>query len=182
MELTPSEWEEIINSQYSVQSGSGIVGYSGLSSYQRGYGFGSIVRSIFRAARPVARRLARSVAKKGVENAALIGSDVLSGQDFKTSLKSRAKAAAGQVIRGVGESIDPTGGMIPVSRSYKPVFEQEAMGPKKRRKRPQRGRGVGYKRGKKAIKRRKQVGKGRKKRRKPKKRRIKRDQLGTYFK
>ena len=106
-----------------VQSGQGLVGYRGSTRYQRGKGIGSILRTIFRAARPIARRAARAVAKEGIEQAALIGSDLLEGENMKTSLKKRAKQGASNLARKAVKKADNM--RHPHARGYRRIEESD---------------------------------------------------------
>ena len=136
-EVSFSNWDNIP----AIQSGSGIVGYRGSTRYQRGNGIGSMLRSIFKAVKPLGTRALKSMAKEGIETASLIGSDILDGQDVRSSIKSRAKAGARKLVR---KAVKPKG------KGYKRL-KQEG------------GRRIGYRKRKPAKKRKgRQIGYGKK--------------------
>ncbi len=56
---------------------------------QRGYGLGSVFSSLFRKATPLLLKGAKSVGKQLLKTGAAVASDVLEGQDIKSSLKER---------------------------------------------------------------------------------------------
>jgi hypothetical protein len=71
-----------------VQSGRGLIGYRGSTRYQRGAGIGSLIRSLFNLTKPLGKKVLKNVAKEGIESAALIGADILEGQDLRSSLRA----------------------------------------------------------------------------------------------
>ena len=145
-EIHVSDWDKIP----SVQSGSGIVGYRGSTRYQRGNGIGSVLRSIFKTLKPIGTRALKSAAKEGLETASLIGSDLLEGQDLGSSIKSRGKNVARNLVRKTVNKYRRN--VNPKLRGYKRL-KQEG------------GRMIGYRKRKPAKKRkRRQIGYGEKKR------------------
>ena len=139
----------------SVQSGRGIVGYRGSTRYQRqrGAGIGSMFRSFFKLARPALSKVAKTVAKEGLESAALIGSDLIEGDDLKSSVKKRS-------VRGVKKLLKKA--LLPEVRGYTRLGKprKSDLRGKFGKRKKQTGSGV-RKVGKK--KRKRQVGYGKKK-------------------
>lgn len=93
VDVTP--YEDYLN-YYSNQVGHGYA-HPGISTfkgsvYQRGDGLGSIFAALFRSLTPLLRsNLAKSVGRQILSSGVNLGSDVLSGQNFKSSLKRRAQ-------------------------------------------------------------------------------------------
>jgi hypothetical protein len=76
---------------YKEQCGSGLTAYHGLQ-YQYGHGFfGSLFTNIIK---PLGKYLGKQALNTGVK----IGSDYLSGQDIKDSLKRNLKTTANQML------------------------------------------------------------------------------------
>jgi hypothetical protein len=88
----------------------------------------------------------KSVAKEGLETA-LVGADMLEGEDLKTSVKSRTKKGASNLLRRAANKLPKRTRKI----KYQKLKNQEGSGQ------------FGYKRGQKNKNKRKQVGYGRKK-------------------
>lgn len=95
-----SFWED----HFLDQSGYGLPGFVGLP-YQRGYGIGSFFRGLFRMAVPVLKKVAKIVGKQALAAGANIAGDVLRGQDFKESLKTHGREAAGTALEETGTLI-----------------------------------------------------------------------------
>lgn len=100
---------------YRAQVGSGLPVFAG-PVLQRGRGFGSIFKSLFRFVRPLLRAVA-PIAKKA---APVLGrellhagtglvQDVAEGQSFKDSAKTRFKTAGQNVGRAALEELSQTG-------------------------------------------------------------------------
>ena len=77
---------------YADQIGNGLPHYQGMS-FQKGYGIGGFFAKLFRSAMPFLVRGAKTVGKEALRTGTLIANDVLSGENFKESAKTRAKAA-----------------------------------------------------------------------------------------
>ena len=145
-------WDQIPT----VQSGKGIVGYRGSTRYQRGSGIGTVLRSIFRMAKPIGTRVLKNLANEGAEAAALIGSDFAEGEDLRSSAKKRTMNAARNLVRKAVKSRRKRG-------SYQ-RFKDEVSGNGSRKKQKGSGRRIGYKRKRAPKKKRhRQIGYGRKK-------------------
>lgn len=77
---------------YSHQSGSGLNYYQG-TTLQRGYGFGGLFRSLFRAAVPLFKSGAKAVGKQLFHSGVNVLSDLSRGEDIKVAAKRRLKEA-----------------------------------------------------------------------------------------
>jgi hypothetical protein len=135
---------------YYLQTGSG---YRGLP-YQRGYGLGSVLGSLFRSILPVGKKVLKTVGKQALVTGAQIASDALAGRNVGEAAKEHARSGAGRLIHKAVKHIKP-----PTAKK------------RKRRKPTQKGKGLG-KRGTKKRTRKAPSKKGKKK---------KIDQLGTYY-
>ena len=82
------------NNYYSQQARETTPVFRG-APYQRGYGFGSVFKRIFRWIVPIIKEHAlpvvKSVGKEALKSAVNIASDTIDGKDFKTSAKNQAK-------------------------------------------------------------------------------------------
>lgn len=79
-----------LEDHYTSQIGNGLPYYQGIS-YQKGYGLGGIFRRLFRSAFPFIVKGTKAIGKEALRTGTRVASDVLSGQDFKESVKSRTK-------------------------------------------------------------------------------------------
>lgn len=81
---------------YSNQARENIPVFRG-SPYQRGAGFGSVFKRIFRWIVPIIKEHAlpvvKSVGKEALKTAVNIATDTLDGKDFKTSAKDQVKSS-----------------------------------------------------------------------------------------
>lgn len=77
---------------YTHQSGSGINYYQG-SPFQKGYGFGGLFRSLFRAAVPLFKSGAKAVGKQLFHSGVDMLNDVSQGDNIKEAAKRRLKEA-----------------------------------------------------------------------------------------
>ena len=91
-------FEQLIEQQMRGQVGFGY-GFTG-TPYQRGAGLGSIFVSLFRAIAPMAKSAAKAVGKKALNAGLEVAADTLSGQNFKESLKTHAKALGQDMVQG----------------------------------------------------------------------------------
>ncbi len=83
---------------YTNQAGSGLAHFEGYK-YQRGHGFfGNLFKNILR---PLGLYLGKQALSAGVN----IGKDVLSGQNFKDSLKNNAKNTAKSILIDSAEKV-----------------------------------------------------------------------------
>jgi len=96
-------WEKILLASNS-QTGGNIVGFSGIP-YQRGYGIGSFLGSLFRLVAPIAKKVVRNIAREGLSTAVSLGSDVLQGQDPKESFKKHFKMSASRLVKRSSRAI-----------------------------------------------------------------------------
>lgn len=77
---------------YVQQTGQGLNYYQG-SSYQKGYGFGSLFRSFFRAAVPLFKSGAKAVGKQMFQTGLNVLNDVSRGDDLKVAARRHMKEA-----------------------------------------------------------------------------------------
>lgn len=70
-----------------------IINYYQGNLYQRGYGFGGIFRSLFRAAVPLFKSGAKAVGKQLLNSGMSLMGDISQGQNFKMAAKRRLKEA-----------------------------------------------------------------------------------------
>lgn len=77
---------------YVQQTGSGLNYYQG-AAFQRGYGFGGLFRSLFRAAAPLFRSGAKAVGKQLFHSGVNMLNDLSQGENFKMAAKRRLKEA-----------------------------------------------------------------------------------------
>ena len=82
------------------QRGGNIAGFRG-ARMQRGYGIGSIFKSLARYAIPLFKQGAKVVGKRALQAATEVGQDVLQGKNVKEAFKSRGKQAASDVAKKV---------------------------------------------------------------------------------
>ena len=89
----------VVQLRYPVgQMGYGdLPGYRG-SRYQRGYGIGSLLGSLFRAATPLLKSGAKALVKQGARFGTEVVSDVIEGRNIKEAARERGA----QVARRVG--------------------------------------------------------------------------------
>ena len=92
-----------------VQSGNGGFPVFRGSRMQRGYGIGSVLSGLFRAAVPFLRKGAKSLGKEALRTGINVGQDVLNGQNLKKAVRSRAGQSVKKMIRNSEQT--------PVSRS-----------------------------------------------------------------
>lgn len=77
---------------YANQTGSGLSFYQG-TPLQRGYGFGSFFRSLFRAAVPLFKSGARTVGKQLLSSGVNVLNDISQGENFKVAARRHIKEA-----------------------------------------------------------------------------------------
>ncbi|KAK6178088.1 hypothetical protein SNE40_012919 [Patella caerulea] len=82
-----------IRRYYLSQTGDGFPIFTG-SPYQKGYGLGSVLSSLFRVATPLLKSAAKTVGKKALTTGAQIFGDVLHGKNLKTSAKQHLLQAS----------------------------------------------------------------------------------------
>ena len=77
---------------YTSQSSKGLYYYQG-TSLRKGYGFGGLFRSLFRAAVPLFKSGAKAVGKQLFHSGVNVLNDVSRGEDIKVAAKRRLKEA-----------------------------------------------------------------------------------------
>ncbi len=102
---------------WSQQFGGGFVGYP----YQRGAGLGNVFRSIFRAILPLAKRAGRTIGKQALSTGAQIASDVVAGENWRTSSKRRIREGAAKTLRKSADTVQGGRGLgkRPATKSIK---------------------------------------------------------------
>jgi hypothetical protein len=83
---------------YINQAGTGIAGYSGVR-YQKGHGF--FGRLLSGAVFPILKYLGKKALNTGIN----IGSDILQGENFKTSMKKRLKTTGFDIAEDALEKV-----------------------------------------------------------------------------
>ena len=78
------------------------------TSYQRGYGLGSLLRPAFKLALPLFKRGAIALGKRVLRTGLKVGADILAGRPPKEAFKHHAKAAGKALLR---EGINTARGM-----------------------------------------------------------------------
>ena len=86
------------------QRGGNISGFRG-ARMQRGYGIGSIFKSLARYAIPLFKQGAKVVGKRALQAATEVGQDVLQGKNVKEAFKSRGKQAASDVAKNAAKKV-----------------------------------------------------------------------------
>lgn len=81
---------------YVQQTGQGLNYYQG-SQFQKGYGFGSLFRSFFRAAVPLFKSGAKAVGKQMFQTGLNVLNDVSKGDDIRVAAKRHMKEAGRQL-------------------------------------------------------------------------------------
>lgn len=88
--------EKSFENYYTHQTGNGLNYYQG-ASFQKGYGFGGLFRSLFRAAVPLLKSGAKAVGKQLFHSGVNMLNDVSRGDDIKVAAKRRLKEAGQQL-------------------------------------------------------------------------------------
>ena len=86
------------------QRGGNIAGFRG-ARMQRGYGIGSIFKSLARYAIPLFKQGAKVVGKRALQAATEVGQDVLQGKNVKEAFKSRGKQAVSDVVENAAKKV-----------------------------------------------------------------------------
>jgi hypothetical protein len=90
---------------YRNQAGSGITGFQG-TRYQRGHGFFS---KIFSFALPILKQIFPILGKQALNTGVDIAQDVLSGNNFRESSKSRLKEAGSNLLNVALDKLNQKG-------------------------------------------------------------------------
>ncbi len=80
------------------QLGGSFPIYQG-TPYQRGAGLGSLFKSLWRFALPLAKSVGKSVGKQALRSASAIASDVAEGRDLKDAFEDHATEGARRLVR-----------------------------------------------------------------------------------
>lgn len=97
------------------QLGSGLNYYQG-STFQKGYGFGGLFRSLFRAAVPLFKSGAKAVGKQLFHSGVNVLSDLSRGENIKVAAKRRLKEAGQNLTDKAATKVKT---MIGSGRRYK---------------------------------------------------------------
>ena len=89
-----------------VQSGKGGFPVFRGSRMQRGYGIGSVLSGMLRAAVPFLRRGAQALGKQALRTGLDVGRDVLSGRKLKDSARQRTLQTVRNVVEKAGRRTD----------------------------------------------------------------------------
>ena len=90
------DWQGFFQTQAS-QTGHGY--YEGYSPYQRGRGFGSVLKGIFRFLAPITKSAVKSVGKQAVRTGLDVAGDVLAGKHINRALEDHALEAGRQLVK-----------------------------------------------------------------------------------
>lgn len=90
---------------YAGQTGKGLPYYKG-AVFQRGHGIGGFFAKLFRRAMPLLVSGAKTIGKETLRTGTMIANDVLSGENFKSSLKSRSKETGKKLARKAVQKAD----------------------------------------------------------------------------
>ena len=93
--------------------GAPLLGFKGVG-IQRGYGLGSMFRSLFRSAIPFLKSGAKAVGKAALNTGMGVANDVIAGKDLKTATTSRLKQT-GQKLKG--QALEAAKGVIENAQS-----------------------------------------------------------------
>lgn len=105
---------------YAGQIGKGLPYYKG-TVLQRGHGIGGFFAKLFRSAMPFLISGAKTVGKEALRAGTMVANDVLAGESFKTSLKTRAKQTGKKLARKAVEKADDMIGRGNFKRKRKPA-------------------------------------------------------------
>lgn len=118
--ISQQEWHHLIHNQ----QGSGFIGLP----YQRGAGLGSIFKRIFRTILPYAKSAGESIGKTLLSTGADIATDVVSGENLKSSVKKNTRKAAANLLETAANKMK--GGKLgnrkkPINRTRKRNMKQK---------------------------------------------------------
>jgi hypothetical protein len=101
--------------------------------YQRGRGFGSIFKTVFRFLLPLAKKAGTSIGRESLRAGAQLAGDILSGANVKKSVKRRARVAAGNLVTKAGNALQKGAGRkkrkrkAPAKKRAKPIKRRKPM-------------------------------------------------------
>lgn len=120
---------------YNAQFGNGLTVYRG-RPFQNGHGFGGALLGLMRSATPLLKNMGKTLLRAGVG----VAEDLMDGQSFKTSVKSRGigalKNLAGGIMSGPKQKAAPKRAGTKRKRKISSSSSQTGSGrhPKRRRK------------------------------------------------
>lgn len=91
---------------YASQTGNGLSFYRGGAVLQRGHGIGGFFAKLFRSAMPLLMSGAKTIGKEALRTGTMVANDVLSGESFKSSLKTRSKETGKKLARKAVKKAD----------------------------------------------------------------------------
>jgi hypothetical protein len=127
-----SKEEQLLKTHFFNQAkqsgfGAGFVG----RPYQRGNGLGSIFGSIFKAVAPLAKSALRTVGKTALRTGLSVAGDALSGRNVVESLEDHGKMAAANLVKKASRRLTSGPKVVAVASVRK-------------RRKKQKGRGLGH--------------------------------------
>ena len=99
--------------QQNQHGGSALPGFRGVG-IQRGYGLGSMFRSLFRSAIPLLKSGAKTLGKAAVSTGMGVAKDVLAGKDIRSAATTRARQT-GNELKGQAVNALSVNAMTPQS-------------------------------------------------------------------
>lgn len=105
---------------YAGQTGKGLSYYRG-SDLQRGYGIGGFFAKLFRSAMPFLISGAKTVGKEALRTGTMVANDILSGEKFNESLKTRTKETGKKLARKAVKKADEMISHGKLKRKRKPT-------------------------------------------------------------
>eukprot|EP00745_Piridium_sociabile_P016478 TRINITY_DN24483_c1_g2_i1.p6 TRINITY_DN24483_c1_g2~~TRINITY_DN24483_c1_g2_i1.p6 ORF type:complete len:147 (+),score=11.99 TRINITY_DN24483_c1_g2_i1:1820-2260(+) len=115
---------------YCNQAGHGLPVFVGGKTY-RGRGFGNLLGSIGRSLIPLLKSGAKTVLKEGAQTGMQIARDVLSGENFRSSMKHRSKQAGKRLLN---QAVSRVAGPPPGQPDFKRIKPSASTKPSQSRK------------------------------------------------
>ena len=101
---------ELYEKYYTNQNGGALPAFHG-TRIQRGYGLGGILRGMFNWLFPHAKTATKTIGNEVLRTGVGVAQDVIQGQDFQSSIKSRAaNSVRGLAKRAINGNKSQTGG------------------------------------------------------------------------
>ena len=175
----PYVWESFFRT-HAVQhpqygGGSALGGAFRGRQYQRGHGLGSVLGTLFKSILPVAKKVGKSVGKEVLRTSAHVASDALAGQDIGQAFERRGRQSAAKLLNKGISKLEGGATVASSSSSSSSGGGKKKSSVGRKKKRVQKGHGIGFMPRKGSIKRGNR-------RRKLIRRKVKvQDQLGSYF-
>ena len=101
---------ELYEKYYTNQAGGALPAFHG-TRIQRRYELGGILRGMFNWLLPHAKTAAKTIGNEALRTGVGVAQDVMQGQDFQSSIKSRAaNSVRGLAKRAINADLSQTGG------------------------------------------------------------------------